>query len=27
VSRDYGARWTALVTTAADGSIKVQRLA
>ena len=27
VSRDYGARWTALVTTAADGSIRVQRLA
>lgn len=27
VSRDYGARWTALVTTAVDGSIRVQRLA
>lgn len=27
VSQDYGARWTALVTTAADGSIRVQRLA
>ncbi len=27
VSRDYGASWTALVTTAADGSIRVQRLA
>src|SRR5271169_5683017 len=27
VSQDYGARWTALVTTAVDGSIRVQRLA
>jgi hypothetical protein len=27
VSQSYGARWTALVTTAADGSIRVQRLA